>query len=298
MTTQQQFAAKVQQLIAQSKNLSLDARKKILEILDATRKEIIVRLAGLNPESFTAAQLNVLKNQISSLMDQFGRTATTAIDGFEEKSLTLGSQMVSQPLSTVGLETPSLLGGISSSALSVVQGYTADLITALSKDASAKINGAIQRGFLGDQPITDIIRKIGGALDPKKGFDGLFGPIGKRATAIAMNEIGRVHSIATQARLEDAADRHPDLQKQWNHLAIALVPRPGHIAADGQVVDVDQPFIVEGEELMYPRDPNGSPENTIGCHCIQSPFFDESALKPTAAQKGLLDSLGISVSAA
>jgi hypothetical protein len=49
---------------------------------------------------------------------------------------------------------------------------------------------------------------------------------------------------------------------------------------------------------MYPRDPNGSAENTIGCHCMQGPYFAADALKPTASQKGLLDSLGISVTAA
>jgi hypothetical protein len=298
MSTQSQFAAKVAELIAQSKNLSLAARKQILELLDEARKKIVGELASLNPESYSAAQLAVLKNSIDRAMQQFSVAATQSLDKFEAQGMTLGSQTVSLPLDTVGLTTPSMLGQVSTSALAVVQGYTADLITALSKDAAAKVNGAIQRAFLGNTSITDTIKQIGTALDPKKGFDGLFGPIGKRATGIALNEILRVHSIAAQARLEDAADRHPDLQKEWNHLSIAAAPRPGHIAADGQAVDVDEAFVVEGEELMYPRDPSGSAENTINCHCVMGPYFSADTLKPTADQKGLLDSLGISVSAA
>jgi hypothetical protein len=297
MSAQTQFAAKVADLIAQSKNLSLAARKQVLELLDEARKKIIGDLAGIDPESYTAAQLNVLKSSINSAMETFRTRATATIDFFESKGFTIGAQTIAQPLAAVGMES-SILGQVSTSALSIVQGYTADLISGLAKDAAGKINSSIQRAFLGNQSITDTITQIGSALDDGKGFSGLFSPLGRRASSIALNEVLRVHSIAAQARLEDASVRHPDLQKQWHHLMIAMVARPGHEAADEQVVDVDQPFIVEGEALMYPRDPSGSPENTINCHCIMKPYFAEDALKPSATQKGLLDALGISVSAA
>ena len=44
--------------------------------------------------------------------------------------------------------------------------------------------------------------------------------------------------------------------------------REDHSAANGQIVSMNQPFIVGGEELMYPGDPNGSAENVINCRCI------------------------------
>jgi hypothetical protein len=297
MSAQSDFAAKVQELISQSKSLGVDARNKVLEILDAVRKEIIVRLAEMDPSSFNTAQLTVLKHQVDGLMDKFRAQATSLVDDYESKAFTVGANTVSEPLATAGLES-SDLGKLSTSALSIAQGYTADLITGLSKDASSRINAAIQRSFLGGQQITDIIAQIGKALGGNKGFTGLFSSIGKRATGITLNEVLRVGSIATQARLEDAAERHSDLQKQWHHLAIAKAPRPGHLLADDQVVDVAEAFQVEGEDLMYPRDPNGSPENTINCHCMMAPYFAADALKPSEKQKGLLESLGISVSAA
>ena len=34
-------------------------------------------------------------------------------------------------------------------------------------------------------------------------------------------------------------------------------------------IPLDEPFVVDGEELMYPGDENGSPENVINCQCIQ-----------------------------
>lgn len=46
--------------------------------------------------------------------------------------------------------------------------------------------------------------------------------------------------------------------------------RVEHSIADGQTVPIDQPFIVGGERLMYPGDPNGSAANTIQCRCRAS----------------------------
>jgi hypothetical protein len=295
MSAQSQFSAKITDLISQSANLSLDARNKVLEMMDAVRKEILVRLADMASSSFTAAQLTVLKSQVDQLFQKFSGQATTLIDGYEAKSFQMGSLSISQPLATLGSQA---LGQISTSALSIAQAYTADLITGLSTDAAAKVNAAIQRAFLGGQQITDIIAQIGKALGGDKGFTGLFDSVGRRASMITLNEVLRVQSIAAQARLEDASTRQPDLKKQWRHLNLARVPRPGHIAADKQVVDVKQPFIVEGEALMYPRDPSGSAENTINCHCMTAPYFAPEALKPTEGQKGLLEKLGISVTAA
>lgn len=43
--------------------------------------------------------------------------------------------------------------------------------------------------------------------------------------------------------------------------------RPAHAAAAGQTVPSNDRFIVMGEELIYPRDPNGSLPNILGCRC-------------------------------
>jgi uncharacterized protein with gpF-like domain len=43
--------------------------------------------------------------------------------------------------------------------------------------------------------------------------------------------------------------------------------RPDHFEADGQIVEIGSTFIVGGEELEYPGDPEGSPEQTYNCRC-------------------------------
>lgn len=47
--------------------------------------------------------------------------------------------------------------------------------------------------------------------------------------------------------------------------------RPDHKQAHGQVVKVGTPFIVGGEALMYPGDPNGSAAQVCNCRCATVP---------------------------
>jgi uncharacterized protein with gpF-like domain len=282
----QQFAAKVNELIRQSRSLTPLARKQIVDLLEEAKKRILGEIATLDPKSFTVAQRTVIKNQIDTILGQFRAKATVKVNALQEDAAKNGIAIVDAPLATAGVEYS--LGRISQSTLAIAQGYTADLITGLSTQAAAQVNAALARAFLGGQNISDIIAQVAKAL-------GESSPIADRAITVANNEILRMQSIATQARMEDLAGRNPGLKKQWMHINAARVPRVSHIIADGQVQDVDKPFTVEGEDLMYPRDPNGSPGNTINCHCLTRPYLSDEALKSTDFHKGILDSLGISV---
>ncbi|MFA4945745.1 MAG: hypothetical protein WC789_13740, partial [Lentisphaeria bacterium] len=60
--------------------------------------------------------------------------------------------------------------------------------------------------------------------------------------------------------------------KIWLHSRGPGVRRLSHVAAEAEYratpVPISDPFVVEGESLMYPRDPAGSPGNTINCQCL------------------------------
>ena len=43
--------------------------------------------------------------------------------------------------------------------------------------------------------------------------------------------------------------------------------RHAHRLLDGQTVDIDQPFVVDGEEIMFPGDPKAKPYLTWNCRC-------------------------------
>ena len=40
-------------------------------------------------------------------------------------------------------------------------------------------------------------------------------------------------------------------------------------------IPVDQPFVLGGDFLMYPGDPNGSAANIINCRCVQVSVKDD-----------------------
>ena len=71
----------------------------------------------------------------------------------------------------------------------------------------------------------------------------------------------------------------PVFLKEWITVGDDKV-RPAHADADGQTVQVDEPYIVGGESLMYPADESlgASAENTINCRCssqyVENPDFN------------------------
>lgn len=56
------------------------------------------------------------------------------------------------------------------------------------------------------------------------------------------------------------------IRKEWS-ATHDLRTRPSHVAADGQVVEVDAPFTVGNASLQFPADPAGPPGETINCRC-------------------------------
>lgn len=52
--------------------------------------------------------------------------------------------------------------------------------------------------------------------------------------------------------------------------------RETHAEADGQTVALDEPFLVGEDELMFPGDEAGPPEEVISCRCVMTYEVDES----------------------
>ena len=109
---------------------------------------------------------------------------------------------------------------------------------------------------------------------------GVFNNLGKfEARRIAMTEVCALDGFARHEGMKGAGIEY----KSWLSSHGPNV-RPAHAAAEARYeaapIPVDDPFEVGGEELMYPGDESGSPENVINCQCIQlacaGPKGDES----------------------
>jgi uncharacterized protein with gpF-like domain len=84
-----------------------------------------------------------------------------------------------------------------------------------------------------------------------------------RAERIARTEIVSASNLGS---IEAARSTGLTLQKSWLSTRDART-REAHASVDGQLAELEGYFIVDGEELSYPGDINGSAGNVINCRC-------------------------------
>lgn len=118
------------------------------------------------------------------------------------------------------------------------------------------INRAITQGVIRGQTLTQISRGVKQALETNA----------NNAFRIVQTETTRISQIAEQDSFVHAKNRGLNIKKEWV-ASLDDRTRPAHQFADGQIVDIEKPFDVDGEDLMQPGDPAGSAENVINCRC-------------------------------
>lgn len=114
-----------------------------------------------------------------------------------------------------------------------------------------------QRSFIAESAKKDIV---------KKGIN--------RSELIASQNVGLTESWSRQeeaklvndAELVASTQKVVRIKKAWRAV-LDDKTRSSHVNADGQTVGINDNYIVNGENLRYPRDPNGSLENIIRCRC-------------------------------
>lgn len=231
--------------------------KKVLGILEATRKEIASRIAETDWEKHWLPEM---KEATRRAMDGFRQRYASELKDADLNMWNAGYDIVDGPLAVAGITAA--MPEIPRTTLEVLQGYSADLVTGLSEDALKKINTELTLGITGGKTPFQVMQAIGRNLEEKS----VFSSIASRSETITRTEMARVHSMAAKARREQATEAGLPvrLQKKW--LASGKpTGRPDHQAADGQVVDEDEPFIVGGEEIPYPHAPGLPAKEVVNC---------------------------------
>jgi len=260
------FQKKVKELVGKAHGMEDDAVKRAVKLLSDARKEVAATVASTEWELYHLGELKqAIERALTAFGDQYGIELREMQREFWEK----GIQMVDLPLKAVGIAQA--IPEIDHTVIAIMQDYSSDLIKGLSKSAVSKINNELTLGLMGRKTPYDVMGAIGRNLKDKS----VFKSIAARAETITRTETGRVLSAASQARQEKAALVVPGLKKEWRHSHISRIPRLSHLAAEGQIRNVDKPFNVSGEELMYPRDPAGSAKNTIRCECYTVPWHED-----------------------
>lgn len=145
--------------------------------------------------------------------------------------------------------------------------WVARKVVQINKTTEAQIRGIVRSGLDDGLGADKIARQIRTLATPMSAL---------RAHVIARTE---THTAANFGAQEAAELTGLDLKKEWvSSMDDRTRETPpdafDHAAADGQVVGMREPFIVSGEELMYPGDPAGSAGNTIMCRCGVAYLYD------------------------
>lgn len=135
--------------------------------------------------------------------------------------------------------------------ITMIAGTTFDQASKIINDVNAQALadgvGEIQRAKM----INDAISKEGGKLSKL------------RSRVISRTE---VHAAANASSYSAAQVTGLPMNKEWV-AAGGSRTREHHREANGQMRQLNEMFIVNGEEMRYPHDSSGSAENVINCRC-------------------------------
>jgi len=241
-----------------------DVLAEIVKQLGITQRLVIAQLSA-KPSEAAQRRLRQLQREVENAMEDFRQAALTASTQGAGTAWAGGIRSISAPFDAAGVALTGLR--IDAGALMASKRLLTDRITDISARALDKLNGTLMQHIIGAVPLSDTITRVQTILG---------GAPRSLAMTVAYTEIGRDYSIAQDASLQQAGSIVPDLRKRWLKSG-KLHPRVSHVQANNQIVRYDQPYLVDGEKLMFPRDPNGSAGNTINCGCHSIPVVDGSS---------------------
>lgn len=139
---------------------------------------------------------------------------------------------------------------------------TKNLLVRIPNEVHARVVAAILEGVNAGEPMERIVQRVQDVLD-YTGSEDWPG----RAKVIAQTEVNRIFNSSMLAHgLLRERQGVRGLSKRWD-TRMDGKERPAHHEANNQVRPLMQPFLVGGEELMFPVDPKGRPDNVIFCRC-------------------------------
>lgn len=121
--------------------------------------------------------------------------------------------------------------------------------------------------------VIDIVGRVMSRLSRDATNDAVRKDLDSDAWDGAVSELSRTHATsvlnsATESAARTAEDRDSDVRIEVTWTSIHdNHTREAHRHADGQKVPLGSTFTVGGEQLRFPGDPLGSPDNTINCRC-------------------------------
>jgi hypothetical protein len=264
-TPRQQFEEALRQRLRDRAATILATDQAVVAELQGAREQILAILAA-QPADWERWQLTQLLQQLDAVLEGATGRAATAADVGLRQIWQQGEDVIDKPLAAAGLNVELQMPMLDAGVLVNLRRFTALRLKDVGVEASRKIGRQLSLVTLGSTSPFAAIKSVQQILGNEST---------QRATTIVRTEVGRAFAIASFKRLQQAAELVPGLQKQWRRSG-KIHSRWNHDAADGQVQDIDKPFVLPGNEgpvkLMHPHDPTAPVEEVINCGCLALPY--------------------------
>jgi len=267
-----EFQRNVDQIIREIHSLDDRTIAEVLRELRALQKQVALEVKASVGNELTLSRLMQAQHAIEIHIRAFENEAARAISDSLGQAFDLGEKLIAEPMKTLGL---SASYSLTKEIVQTLTGFTADRIKGLTNQVRDRINGVLHRAVLTRMNAAQAIEEIGSVLDST----GAFKEVAYRAERIYRTEILRIFSMASDMKMQEQANNMKvagyEMLKGWL-ATLDLRTRPSHRLAMLRYMQnpiaVDEAFQVGDDELMYPRDPNGSAEETILCRCVSAPI--------------------------
>lgn len=239
--------------------------EEISKFLDMALFVITQQINEMPATDWEAWRMPQLKSEIQRIMSELELQLKTLGTDAANAAWQNGINLTSKPLEAAGVAIAPELLQIDTRRLMAMRTFMIDRLADISVSAVPQINaqlGLVAIGATDRHGAIKIISK-------------LVGEGGKaRARTIVDTELSRMSEVARNESLTSVAAKVPGIKKRWKKSS-KLHSRRAHDAADGQTVDHDKPFIVNGIEMMHPHDPKAPAKEVINCGCKSLMHVDD-----------------------
>lgn len=229
----------------------------------------VAAILSAAPTDYESWYLPQLQQAIQQALEDVRREAPAALDRAFDQALETGAATVTAPLAAAGFNLAGIGPVISPDQLLAMKSFALDRIRDVITQMANRIGDQLALTVTGAQSVSDTLDEVQFVL----------GAARRRAQTIVYTEVGRAYGVAAQERQLQAQALVPGLKKQWRR-SRKIHSRATHDAIDGQIQDVDQPFVLpNGIRLMHPRDPKGPAAETINCGCVSLPYMESWSVR-------------------
>lgn len=250
---------------------ALDA--EIVALIDETIRQMLAELVRA-PSDYQQWVLPRMLASVQRLADEMGANLEPQLQAALQAAMAQGERAVTEPV-IAAQQAESAEGVVSGSPILQLQGpdlrqlramqaFSTSRIQDATADMVRAVNRELGRVMIGGQTPYQALQAVREVLPDRTKV---------QVRTIVNSNLAAAFNTASFAALQRQAARDPEIKKQWRRSG-KMRARWNHAEADGQVQDVDKPFVLHAHNrkgtvsLMHPADPGAPLGEILNCGCV------------------------------